>query len=104
MSLLPNPKKISELVYRIDPIPEFGMKVPVMIYANEPLLQKMILDKTIQQAVNVSTLPGVQKHVVVLPDGHQGYGFPVGGVAGMDVDEGVIVLEVLDMTLTVVSD
>ena len=84
------PIKISELEYRIDPIPEYRMKVPVVIYANENLLQKMISDRTIEQAVNVSTLPGVLKQVVVLPDGHQGYGFPVGGVAGMDVDRGVI--------------
>ncbi len=90
MSTLPLPEKMSDLEYRIDPVPEYGMRVPVVIYANEPLLQKMIVDRTIQQAVNVSTLPGVQKHVVVLPDGHQGYGFPVGGVAGMDIDEGVI--------------
>ena len=82
--------KISELEYRIEPDTEYGMKVPVVIYANEGLLQKMISDRTIEQAVNVSTLPGVLKQVVVLPDGHQGYGFPVGGVAGMDIDEGVI--------------
>jgi tRNA-splicing ligase RtcB len=50
----------------------------------------MLNERTIEQAINVSTLPGIQKHVVVLPDAHQGYGFPVGGVAGMDVNEGVI--------------
>jgi tRNA-splicing ligase RtcB len=87
---LPTPKKISELEYRIEPNLGYGMKIPVVIYANENLLQKMIFDRTIEQAINVSTLPGVLKHVVVLPDGHQGYGFPVGGVAGMDIDEGVI--------------
>ena len=84
------PKKISELEYRIEPDTDYGMKVPVVIYGNENLVNKMVSDRTIEQAVNVSTLPGVQKHVVVLPDGHQGYGFPVGGVAGMDVDEGII--------------
>jgi len=83
------PKKISDLEYRIEQDSEYGMKVPVVIYANEYLLQKMIFDRTIEQAINVSTLPGVLKHVVVLPDGHQGYGFPVGGVAGMDA-EGII--------------
>jgi tRNA-splicing ligase RtcB len=66
------------------------MRVPVTIYANEELLSKMLSDRTIQQAMNVATLPGVQKHVVVLPDGHEGYGFPVGGVAAMSVDDGVI--------------
>jgi tRNA-splicing ligase RtcB (3'-phosphate/5'-hydroxy nucleic acid ligase) len=67
-----------------------GMNVPVTIYADQNLVSKMALDRTIDQAANVATLTGVKKHVVVLPDGHEGYGFPVGGVAGMDLEEGVI--------------
>ena len=67
-----------------------GMMVPVTIYADDGLISKMALDRTIDQAANVATLEGVVKHVVVLPDGHEGYGFPVGGVAGMDLEEGVI--------------
>ncbi|MEO9321275.1 MAG: RtcB family protein [Nitrososphaera sp.] len=66
------------------------MNVPVTIYANDSLISKMVMDRTIDQAANVSTLPGVQKHVVVLPDGHEGYGFPVGGVAATDLETGVI--------------
>jgi len=66
------------------------MMVPVTIYADDSLISKMALDRTIDQAANVATLKGVVKHVVVLPDGHEGYGFPVGGVAGMDLEEGVI--------------
>ncbi|MEO9277399.1 MAG: RtcB family protein [Nitrososphaera sp.] len=85
-----NPKKIGEMEYRIEIDPSKGMKVPVTIYADQGLLQKMLTDRTIQQAVNVSTLPGVLKHVVVLPDGHEGYGFPVGGVAAMDAEDGMI--------------
>ncbi|MDW8275273.1 MAG: RtcB family protein [Candidatus Nitrosocaldus sp.] len=83
-------RKISDVEYRIEPIESKGMRVPVTIYANEHLLSKMLSDRTIQQAMNVATLPGVQKHVVVLPDGHEGYGFPVGGVAAMSLDDGVI--------------
>ncbi|GBC73175.1 RNA-splicing ligase RtcB [archaeon HR04] len=83
-------KRVSDVEYRIDPIASKGMRVPVTIYANEQLLSKMLSDRTIQQAMNVATLPGVQKHVVVLPDGHEGYGFPVGGVAAMSLDDGVI--------------
>src|SRR5438093_9252568 len=67
-----------------------GMNVPVTIYADQNLVSKMALDRTIDQAANVATLPGVKKHVVVLPDGHEGYGFPVGGVAATDVETGVI--------------
>ncbi len=76
--------------YRIDADSSKGMRVPVTIYADEGLLSKMMTDRTIWQAVNVSTLPGILGHAVVLPDGHEGYGFPVGGVAAMDAQEGVI--------------
>jgi tRNA-splicing ligase RtcB len=66
------------------------MKVPVRIYADEPLLQKMLSDRTIMQARNVASIPGIVSHSVVLPDGHEGYGFPVGGVAAMDAEKGMI--------------
>lgn len=82
--------KISDVEYRIEMNAREGMKVPVTIYADENLLSKMLTDRTIDQAVNVSFLPGVYKHVVVLPDGHEGYGFPIGGVAATDFDSGVI--------------
>lgn len=78
------------MVYRIEPDKSRGMRVPVTIYADEKLLAKMMTDRTISQAINVSTLPGIQSHVIVLPDGHEGYGFPVGGVAAMDAEEGMI--------------
>ena len=84
------PKKIGNMRYQIDADSSKGMKVPVTIFADEKLLTKMITDRTIQQAVNVSTLPGIQQHAIVLPDGHEGYGFPVGGVAAMDAEEGMI--------------
>ncbi len=84
------PKKIGPMQYQIEQDSQKGMNVPVTIYADEKLLQKMMTDRTIQQAVNVSTLPGIQGHAVVLPDGHEGYGFPVGGVAAMDAKEGMI--------------
>ena len=63
------PKKIGENEYQIDADSSLGMKVPVTIYADETLLQKMMTDRTLKQAINVSTLPGIQKHAVVLPDG-----------------------------------
>lgn len=83
-------RKVTDAQFKIDPDAARGMKVPVTIYANEALVSKMVTDRTIDQAANVATLPGVRKHVVVLPDGHEGYGFPVGGVAATDVEEGVI--------------
>jgi len=84
------PKKIGENQYEIEADSNLGMKVPVRIYANEALLQKMLTDRTIMQAKNVASIPGIVSHSVVLPDGHEGYGFPVGGVAAMDADEGMI--------------
>ncbi|MBA4719037.1 MAG: RtcB family protein [Nitrosopumilus sp.] len=84
------PKKIGENQYQIDADSNLGMKVPVRIYADEPLLQKMLSDRTIMQARNVSSIPGIVGQSIVLPDGHEGYGFPVGGVAAMDAEEGMI--------------
>ena len=84
------PRKIGENQYQIDADSNLGMKVPVRIYADEALMQKMLSDRTIMQARNVSSIPGIVGHSVVLPDGHEGYGFPVGGVAAMDAEEGMI--------------
>ena len=84
------PKKIGNMTYKIEKDEVLGMRVPVIIYADDQLLEKMMTDRTIKQAVNVSTIPGILQNVVVLPDGHEGYGFPVGGVAAMDAEEGMI--------------
>ena len=72
-------KKISKYEWRIEK--EGAMKVPVIIYASEKLLEKMKEDITLEQIKNVAMLPGIVKHAVCLPDAHQGYGFPIGGVA-----------------------
>lgn len=66
------------------------MRVPVRIFASRTLLEQSLDDKSILQAVNASTLPGVLEAVMVMPDMHQGYGFPIGGVAAMDLETGVI--------------
>jgi len=84
------PRKIGENQYQIDADSNSGMRVPVRIYADEPLLQKMLTDRTLMQAKNVSSIPGIVGQSIVLPDGHEGYGFPVGGVAAMDAEEGMI--------------
>jgi tRNA-splicing ligase RtcB len=83
-------EKVSDVEYRIEALMRPGMTVPVTIYADESILSKMLLDRTIDQAVNVTHLPGLCKHVIVLPDGHEGYGFPIGGVAATDADTGVV--------------
>jgi tRNA-splicing ligase RtcB len=67
-----------------------GMRVPGMVFANADLLDKMKTDRTLWQCANVAHLPGIYKYAITLPDGHEGYGFPIGGVAATDYDEGVI--------------
>ncbi|MHA2395009.1 MAG: RtcB family protein [Promethearchaeota archaeon] len=66
------------------------MKVPARVYADEKLLAAMKRDNTLAQSVNVAQLPGILKYSITLPDGHQGYGFPIGGVAAFDEEEGII--------------
>lgn len=83
-------KRKGEVEFEIGTNVRKGMRVPVTIYANDALIAKMQTDRTIGQAMNVSFLPGVKKHVIVLPDGHEGYGFPIGGVAATGFDDGVI--------------
>lgn len=66
------------------------MKVPAVIYSSAALLEAIKKDKTLTQAANVAWLPGIQRLAYVMPDAHQGYGFPIGGVAAFDLDEGII--------------
>ena len=80
--------KVSDNIYEIPK--EGDMKKPGRIYANEALLEEIKDDKTLQQVKNVASLPGLQKYSIVMPDGHQGYGFPIGGVAAVDMENGVI--------------
>jgi tRNA-splicing ligase RtcB len=82
--------KIDNYVYEIPKDTKPWMRVPVRVYASPILLEKIKQDKTLTQAVNTASLPGIYKKSIVLPDGHQGYGFPIGGVAAVDYEEGVI--------------
>lgn len=66
------------------------MKVPARVYATSRMLDAILADRSLQQLVNVASLPGIRKHALVMPDVHEGYGFPIGGVAAFDPDEGVI--------------
>ncbi len=81
-------KKINDYTWEI---PKSGeMKVPTVIYTSSRLLEGVRRDRTLQQARNVACLPGIQKMAYVMPDAHQGYGFPIGGVAAFDLDQGII--------------
>ena len=83
-------KSIDRYTWEIPKETRGDMRVPVRVYASEELLEKMRGDMTLQQAINVSTIMGIQKWAVVLPDAHEGYGFPVGGVAATDAEEGAV--------------
>ncbi|MBI1743776.1 RtcB family protein [Candidatus Acetothermia bacterium] len=81
-------KQLSDYVWEIPP--QGGMKVPARIFASEALLQKMQEDDTLKQACHMAHMPGIYKYSITLPDAHQGYGFPVGGVAALDTQHGAI--------------
>lgn len=67
-----------------------GMRVPGRIYASEPLMAGLKLDNSLRQVMNVAHLPGIVGYSLAMPDIHWGYGFPIGGVAAVSVDDGVI--------------
>ncbi|MFH1258077.1 MAG: RtcB family protein, partial [Candidatus Micrarchaeota archaeon] len=69
---------------------EGAMKVPVRAVSTREMLDKMMTDRTLGQAKNVASLPGILEASYVMPDGHEGYGFPIGGVAAFDPDEGIV--------------
>jgi tRNA-splicing ligase RtcB len=83
-------KQLSEYVWEIPQSFRPGMRVAGRIYADKSLLEKMRSDATLEQCANVATLPGIHRWSITMPDGHEGYGFPIGGVAAMDYDEGVV--------------
>ncbi len=85
---------MSKLIYQSPGIYELekeqGMLVPGLVIASEKLLQDLDLEKPLEQVKNVAHLPGIIGHSIAMPDMHWGYGFPIGGVAAMDVETGVI--------------
>ncbi len=83
-------KKISDVEWEIPVGTVPNMNVPGRVFASEKLLNKMKQDRTLTQGAGVATLPGIYKYSIILPDGHEGYGFPIGGVAALDYENGGI--------------
>src|SRR2546430_3265123 len=82
--------RIAETMWEIPPTGKPGMRVPARIYATEQLFNTM--DEAVyEQITNVATLPGITQYALCMPDGHSGYGFPIGGVAAMDVEQGGVI-------------
>ncbi len=80
--------QVDDNIYEIPKDDE--MNVPARVYASEELVDEMKDDDALEQVRNMATIPGIQKYSIVMPDGHQGYGFPIGGVAAFDMENGVI--------------
>ncbi|MEX2473435.1 MAG: RtcB family protein [Gemmatimonadota bacterium] len=83
-------RRIDDTTYEIGTDFRSDMRVPARIYADEELWRQISTDRSLDQLVNVATLPGVTKAVYAMPDAHEGYGFPVGGVAAFDAEDGII--------------
>ncbi|HEY4832690.1 MAG TPA: RtcB family protein, partial [Waddliaceae bacterium] len=81
-------EKIAPCTYQLPK--EGGMRVPGLIIASEELLSEGDIEKPLDQVRNVAYLPGIVGYSIAMPDIHWGYGFPIGGVAAMDAEEGVI--------------
>jgi tRNA-splicing ligase RtcB len=82
--------RIDDTTWEIPVSSREDMRVPARIFADEEILGEIVEDRSLEQLQNVSTLPGVVGAAIAMPDIHQGYGFPVGGVAATELPDGVV--------------
>lgn len=82
--------KINKYLWEIPKDPDQGMLVPCQVFAMEDMIEDIVKDRSLMQLRNVASLPGIRKAAMVMPDVHEGYGFPIGGIAAMDYPGGVI--------------
>lgn len=85
-----NLERIADCVYQVPQNFRDDMRVPARLYASEELLEDALQDESVKQLVNTATLPGIVQYAIAMPDIHQGYGFPIGGVAATRTPDGVI--------------
>jgi len=81
-------KKINDWLWEVEKTER--MNVPARIYVSEKMLDKVFKDRSVEQLINTASLPGIINYSMAMPDIHEGYGFPIGGVAAMDSENGVI--------------
>src|SRR5215216_1726895 len=84
------PRRLEPSVWEIPVGFVEGMRVPGIVFASDELFAKAVEDRAVEQVANVATLPGIVGASYAMPDIHWGYGFPIGGVAAFDVDEGIV--------------
>ena len=90
MTLASRLQRIDAYRWRLPRDAAAGMRTDVVVFASQAIIDHIAKDQSLEQAVNVSTLPGIVGPSLAMPDMHQGYGFPIGGVAATDVEEGVV--------------
>ncbi len=83
-------RKVDDYRWEIPTSYKPGMRVPGLIFADERMLRQIAEEQALEQVANAATLPGIVGYSLAMPDIHWGYGFPVGGVAAFDLDEGII--------------
>lgn len=82
--------KKSDFLWEIPQSNDINMRVPALVFSSDNLIHDMMKDRALHQLINVASLPGIQKAAMVMPDAHEGYGFPIGGVAATSYPDGVI--------------
>ncbi len=83
-------KKLSDWLWEIPKSFRSDMQVSARAYVSEKMLEESFKDRSLEQLVNISTLPGIQKYALAMPDMHEGYASPIGGIAAIKTPEGVI--------------
>ena len=83
-------QKLNDWLWEIPKSFRQDMRVPARLYVSEKMLEDVFRDRSLDQLLNIATLPGVVNYSLAMPDMHEGYGFPIGGVAAMDMKNGVI--------------
>ena len=84
------PRRIDETLWEVTADARPGMRVPARVFADAELFEAIARDGSLDQLQNVAMLPGIVGAALAMPDAHQGYGFPVGGVAAMELPDGVV--------------
>jgi tRNA-splicing ligase RtcB (3'-phosphate/5'-hydroxy nucleic acid ligase) len=83
-------RRIDDTLYEIPSEARADMRVPARVFADDEILEAIVADRSLEQLQNVATLPGIVDAAIAMPDIHQGYGFPVGGLAATELPDGVV--------------
>ena len=83
-------KKINDYLWEIPKDFRSDMRVPARVYISEKMIDNILKDQTITQLINMTTLPGIVNYALAMPDGHEGYGFCIGGIAATEKEQGVV--------------